>query len=148
MENSQQGGQGQSGAYPGAAAGSAGAGAGAPPFQHLLHQQQQQLQMFWSYQRQEIEHIKDDAALVGATASGVPYYYPPIGQPAGMMIGRPAVDPATGVYVQPPSQAWQSVWQSTADDTSYGGAGGAAESLANEGVMKMLNLLGILIVWN
>nr|KYP32513.1 Nuclear transcription factor Y subunit C-1 [Cajanus cajan] len=169
QQQQQQGGQGQGqgqsgGAYPGAG--------GAPPFQHLLQQQQQQLQMFWSYQRQEIEHvndfknhqlplarikkimkadedrrtlqkndiaaaitrtdifdflvdivprdeIKDDAALVGATASGVPYYYPPIGQPAGMMIGRPAVDPATGVYVQPPSQAWQSVWQSAAEDASY-----------------------------
>ncbi|OIW21470.1 hypothetical protein TanjilG_04914 [Lupinus angustifolius] len=72
------------------------------------------------------DEIKDDAALaagaiLGATASGVPYYYPPIGQPAGgMMIGRPAVDPATGVYVQPPSQAWQSVWQTAAEDGSYG----------------------------
>ncbi|MCI26493.1 nuclear transcription factor Y subunit C-1, partial [Trifolium medium] len=31
----------------------------AAPFQHLLQQQQQQLQMFWSYQRQEIEHVND-----------------------------------------------------------------------------------------
>jgi len=220
QQQQQQGAQAQSGPYPVAGAGgSAGAGAGAPPpFQHLLQQQQQQLQMFWSYQRQEIEHvndfknhqlplarikkimkadedvrmisaeapilfakacelfileltirswlhaeenkrrtlqkndiaaaitrtdifdflvdivprdeIKDDAALVGATASGVPYYYPPIGQPAGMMIGRPAVDPATGVYVQPPSQAWQSVWQSAAEDASYGtGGAGAQRSL-------------------
>ncbi|KAJ6977758.1 hypothetical protein NC653_029600 [Populus alba x Populus x berolinensis] len=196
---------------------------GAPssaPFHHLLQQQQQQLQMFWSYQRQEIEQvndfknhqlplarikkimkadedvrmisaeapilfakacelfileltirswlhaeenkrrtlqkndiaaaitrtdifdflvdivprdeIKEEAAglggIVGATASGVPYYYPPMGQPAaaagGMMIGRPAVDPATGVYVQPPSQAWQSVWQTAAaEDGSYGSGG-------------------------
>ncbi|KAF8399970.1 hypothetical protein HHK36_015842 [Tetracentron sinense] len=183
-----------------------------PPFQHLLQQQQQQLQMFWSYQRQEIEQvndfknhqlplarikkimkadedvrmisaeapilfskacelfvleltirswlhaeenkrrtlqkndiaaaitrtdifdflvdivprdeIKDEAGLglVGPTTSGVPYYYPPMGQAAapGVMIGRPAVpgmDP--GVYVQPPSQAWQSVWQ-TADAGSFG----------------------------
>ncbi|KAG5067052.1 hypothetical protein JHK86_010783 [Glycine max] len=223
MENNQQqGAQAQSGPYPGGAGGSAGAGAGAgaAPFQHLLQQQQQQLQMFWSYQRQEIEHvndfknhqlplarikkimkadedvrmisaeapilfakacelfileltirswlhadenkrrtlqkndiaaaitrtdifdflvdivprdeIKDDAALVGATASGVPYYYPPIGQPAGMMIGRPAVDPATGVYVQPPSQAWQSVWQSAAEDTPYGtGAQGNLDGQRN-----------------
>ncbi|KAK6920524.1 Histone H2A/H2B/H3 [Dillenia turbinata] len=191
-----------------------------PPFHHLLQQQQQQLQMFWTYQRQEIEQvndfknhqlplarikkimkadedvrmisaeapilfakacelfileltirswlhaeenkrrtlqkndiaaaitrtdifdflvdivprdeIKDEAAglgLVGSTASGVPYYYPPMGQPAppGVLIGRPAVpgvDP--GVYVQPPSQAWQSVWQ-TAEDGSYGsGTGGAS----------------------
>lgn len=189
--------------------------AAAAPFHHLLQQQQQQLQMFWSYQRQEIEHvndfknhqlplarikkimkadedvrmisaeapilfakacelfileltirswlhaeenkrrtlqkndiaaaitrtdifdflvdivprdeIKDEASIVGAAAaaaaSGVPYYYPPMGQPAGMMIGRPAVDPATGVYVQPPSQAWQSVWQTAAEDASYGNAG-------------------------
>ncbi|XLS69695.1 hypothetical protein HN51_020718 [Arachis hypogaea] len=199
----------------------------AAPFHHLLQQQQQQLQMFWSYQRQEIEHvndfknhqlplarikkimkadedvrmisaeapilfakacelfileltirswlhaeenkrrtlqkndiaaaitrtdifdflvdivprddIKDDAAALGgivaaaaaATASGVPYYYPPMGQPAGppggMMIGRPAVDPATGVYVQPPSQAWQSVWQTAAEDGCYGSGATAAQ---------------------
>ncbi|XP_010913009.1 nuclear transcription factor Y subunit C-1 [Elaeis guineensis] len=29
------------------------------PFQHLLQQQHQQLQMFWNYQRQEIEHATD-----------------------------------------------------------------------------------------
>ncbi|KAK8537701.1 hypothetical protein V6N13_096490 [Hibiscus sabdariffa] len=201
--------------------------AGTPPapFHHLLQQQQQQLQMFWSYQRQEIEQvndfknhqlplarikkimkadedvrmisaeapilfakacelfileltirswlhaeenkrrtlqkndiaaaitrtdifdflvdivprdeIKDEAGLggmVGATASGVPYFYPPMGQPAGgpagpggMMIGRPAMDPTGAMYAQPPSQAWQSVWQTTgADDGSYasGGSGG------------------------
>lgn len=48
------------------------------------------------------------------TASGVPYYYPPIGQPAG------------GVYMQPPSQAWQSVWQTGAEggDGAYGGGQG------------------------
>ncbi|XP_010550738.1 PREDICTED: nuclear transcription factor Y subunit C-1-like [Tarenaya hassleriana] len=196
---------------------SAAAAAGGTPYHHLLQQQQQQLQMFWSYQRQEIEQvndfknhqlplarikkimkadedvrmisaeapilfakacelfileltirswlhaeenkrrtlqkndiaaaitrtdifdflvdivprdeIKDEAALGGMvtpTASGVPYYYPPMGQPTvgpgGMMIGRPAVDP-TGVYVQPPSQAWQSVWQNSADEVSYGSGG-------------------------
>ncbi|XP_031405865.1 nuclear transcription factor Y subunit C-1-like isoform X2 [Punica granatum] len=206
----------------------------AAPFHHLLQQQQQQLQMFWSYQRQEIEQvndfknhqlplarikkimkadedvrmisaeapilfskacelfileltirswlhaeenkrrtlqkndiaaaitrtdifdflvdivprdeIKDEAAAaaalgvagvppamvgggMGPTASGVPYYYPPMGQPAagpgGMMIGRPAMDPSA-VYVQPPSQAWQSVWQTaaaTGDDGTYGAGG-------------------------
>ncbi|KAL9314001.1 hypothetical protein ACSQ67_019453 [Phaseolus vulgaris] len=88
------------------------------------------------------DEIKDDAALVGATASGVPYYYPPIGQPAGMMIGRPAVDPATGVYVQPPSQAWQSVWQSAADDASYGGAGGAGAQGSIDGQRKCNYALG------
>ncbi|KAJ4839063.1 Nuclear transcription factor Y subunit C-1 [Turnera subulata] len=204
----------------GAAAAAAGVGA---PFHHLLQQQQQQLQMFWSYQRQEIEQvndfknhqlplarikkimkadedvrmisaeapilfakacelfileltirswlhaeenkrrtlqkndiaaaitrtdifdflvdivprdeIKDEpaglAGMVGATASGVPYFYPPMGQPAGpagMMIGRPAVDP-TGVYVQPPSQAWQSVWQTaaTAEDGSYASGGSSGQ---------------------
>lgn len=29
------------------------------PFHHLLQQQHQQLQMFWNYQRQEIEHAND-----------------------------------------------------------------------------------------
>ncbi|XP_027364471.1 nuclear transcription factor Y subunit C-1-like isoform X2 [Abrus precatorius] len=218
MDSNQQGtqpqtqNQTQGGGYQG---GAGTPGTGAPSFQHLLHQQQQQLQMFWSYQRQEIDHvndfknhqlplarikkimkadedvrmisaeapilfakacelfileltirswlhaeenkrrtlqkndiaaaitrtdifdflvdivprddIKDDAALVAATASGVPYYYPPIGQPAGIMIGRPAVDPATGVYVQPPSQAWQSVWQSAAEDASYATGGSGAQ---------------------
>ncbi|CAK9183183.1 unnamed protein product [Ilex paraguariensis] len=191
------------------------------PYHHLLQQQQQQLQMFWNYQRQEIEQvndfknhqlplarikkimkadedvrmisaeapilfakacelfileltirswlhaeenkrrtlqkndiaaaitrtdifdflvdivprdeIKDEAGIggmVGSTASGVPYYYPPMGQPAppGVMIGRPAMpglDP--GVYMQPPpSQAWQSVWQ-TAEDGSYGSGGSSAQ---------------------
>ncbi|KAG8388093.1 hypothetical protein BUALT_Bualt02G0089300 [Buddleja alternifolia] len=195
-----------------------------PPYHHLLQQQQQQLQMFWTYQRQEIEQvndfknhqlplarikkimkadedvrmisaeapilfakacelfileltirswlhaeenkrrtlqkndiaaaitrtdifdflvdivprdeIKDEAAALGgivgppAGATGVSYYYPPMGQP---MIGQPAVtgvDP--GVYVQaappPPSQAWQSVWQTAADDGSYGSGGGGGSN--------------------
>ena len=90
------------------------------------------------------DEIKEEAAglggIVGATASGVPYYYPPMGQPAaatgGMMIGRPAMDPATGMYVQPPSQAWQSVWQTSAtEDGSYGsgGAGGGQGNLDGQG---------------
>ncbi|KAB5532146.1 hypothetical protein DKX38_018816 [Salix brachista] len=216
---------------PAAAAAAASGPPSSAPFHHLLQQQQQQLQMFWSYQRQEIEQvndfknhqlplarikkimkadedvrmisaeapilfakacelfileltirswlhaeenkrrtlqkndiaaaitrtdifdflvdivprdeIKEEAAglggIVGATASGVPYYYPPMGQPAagGMMIGRPAVDPATGVYVQPPSQAWQSVWQTAAaEDGSYGsgGASGGHGNLDGQGV--------------
>ncbi|GAB4845754.1 Nuclear transcription factor Y subunit C-1 [Ancistrocladus abbreviatus] len=218
MENNQQQGT-QSSAFP-----------SHPPYQHLLQQQQQQLQMFWNYQRSEIEQVNDfrnhqlplarikkimkadedvrmisaeapilfakacelfileltirswlhaeenkrrtlqkndiaaaitrtdifdflvdivprdeireEAAaaaglgmgigmvggMVGAagTASGVPYYYPPIGQPAaapGVMIGRPALDPAAGMYVQPPpSQAWQSVWQTGDDAAALGGA--------------------------
>ncbi|KAF8390657.1 hypothetical protein HHK36_025184 [Tetracentron sinense] len=68
------------------------------------------------------DEIKDEAGI--GTTSGVPYYYPHMGQSApGVMIGRPAMpgmDP--GVYVQPPSQAWQSVWQ-TPDDGSYGSGG-------------------------
>ncbi|MBA0548035.1 hypothetical protein Golob_019156, partial [Gossypium lobatum] len=210
----------------------------APPFHHLLQQQQQQLQMFWSYQRQEIEQvndfknhqlplarikkimkadedvrmisaeapilfakacelfileltirswlhaeenkrrtlqkndiaaaitrtdifdflvdivprdeIKDEtglAPMVGATASGVPYFYPPMGQPAaggpgGMMIGRPAVDPTGGIYGQPPSQAWQSVWQTAGtDDGSYGsGVTGGQGNLDGQGyVLFFLN---------
>ncbi|XP_010426356.1 PREDICTED: nuclear transcription factor Y subunit C-1 isoform X2 [Camelina sativa] len=199
---------------------------GGASYHHLLQQQQQQLQLFWTYQRQEIEQvndfknhqlplarikkimkadedvrmisaeapilfakacelfileltirswlhaeenkrrtlqkndiaaaitrtdifdflvdivprdeIKDEAAVLGGgmvappTASGVPYYYPPMGQPAGpggMMIGRPAMDPS-GVYVQPPSQAWQSVWQTSAgtgDDVSYGSGGSTGQ---------------------
>ncbi|KAI9079509.1 hypothetical protein K1719_038591 [Acacia pycnantha] len=79
------------------------------------------------------DEIKDEAALGGmmaAPASGVPYYYPSMGQPApppgGMMIGRPALDP-TGVYAQPPSQAWQSVWQTATDDGSFGGGGSSGQ---------------------
>ncbi|KAL6517984.1 Agglutinin-like protein 1 precursor [Orobanche minor] len=199
-----------------------------PPYQHLLHQQQQQLQMFWNCQRQEIEQvndfknhqlplarikkimkadedvrmisaeapilfakacelfileltirswlhaeenkrrtlqkndiaaaitrtdifdflvdivprdeIKDEAATLGGTVcvpaaetaglTGVPYYFPPMGQP---MIGRPAVpavDP--GVYMQAaPSQAWQSVWQTSADDCSYASGGGGSSTQGN-----------------
>ncbi|XP_009779358.1 nuclear transcription factor Y subunit C-1-like [Nicotiana tabacum] len=198
-----------------------------PPYHHLLQQQQQQLQMFWTYQRQEIEQVNDfknhqlplarikkimkadedvrmisaeapilfakacelfileltirswlhaeenkrrtlqkndiaaaitrtdifdflvdivprdeikeeggvglgPSGIVGSTASGVPYYYPPMGQPAppGVMMGRPAmpgVDPS--MYVQPPpppSQAWQSAWQ-TADDNSYASGGSSGQ---------------------
>ncbi|OIW16807.1 hypothetical protein TanjilG_00081 [Lupinus angustifolius] len=60
-----------------------------------------------------VDEIKDDDALVaagmvGATISGVPYFYPLIGQAGGggMMIGRPAMDHGSGVY----AQAWQLVW--------------------------------------
>lgn len=100
------------------------------------------------------DEIKDEAAslgvgvgvgvgpggmAVGSAASGVPYYYPPMGQPAppGVMIGRPAVDPA--VYVQPPpppSQAWQSVWQTaaaTTEDGSYVSGGAAGASSGGQG---------------
>lgn len=96
------------------------------------------------------DEIKDEAAGLGivggmvgptvggpgpAAASGVPYYYPPaMGQPAppGVMIGRPAVDPTAGMYVQPPpSQAWQSVWQT--DDGSYGSAGSGGPANSGQG---------------
>lgn len=84
------------------------------------------------------DEIKDDVSaaggggglggMVGSTASGLPYYYPPMGQPApslpGVTMGRPAVDP-TGMYGTP-SQAWQSVWH-TADDGSYGSGGSAGQ---------------------
>ncbi|CAN1318249.1 Nuclear transcription factor Y subunit C-1 [Linum perenne] len=220
----------------------AGPAASGPPY-HLLQQQQQQLQMFWSYQRHEIEQVNDfknhqlplarikkimkadedvrmisaeapilfakacelfileltirswlhaeenkrrtlqknDIAaaitrtdifdflvdivprdeikeepglgsMVGATASGVPYYYPPMGQPAGptppgMMIGRPAVDP-TGVYVQPPSQAWQSVWQTSAtDDVSYAsGASTAQGNLDGQGCVFLICILPLFLI--
>lgn len=66
-------------------------------------------------------------AIVGSTASGVPYYYPPLAPPPGVMMGRPAVVDPAGIYVQPPpSQAWQSVWQ-TADDGSYGSGGSSGQ---------------------
>lgn len=211
MENNQ--------AAAAAAAAQSSAFPGQAPYQHLLQQQQQQLQMFWTYQRQEIDQvndfknhqlplarikkimkadedvrmisaeapilfakacelfileltirswlhaeenkrrtlqkndiaaaitrtdifdflvdivprdeIKDEAALVGSTASGVPYYYPPMGlgvgqpPPPGLMIGRPALDSV--MYAQPPpSQAWQSVWQ-TSDDASYGSGGSSGQ---------------------
>ncbi|XP_057767484.1 nuclear transcription factor Y subunit C-1-like [Salvia miltiorrhiza] len=208
---------------PGAAAAAAAGYPSQPPYQNLLQQQQHQLQVFWNYQKQEIEQvndfknhqlplarikkimkadedvrmisaeapilfakacelfileltirswlhaeenkrrtlqkndiaaaitrtdifdflvdivprdeIKDEAAALGgivgppAGVTGVPYYYPPMGQP---MMGRPAVDP--GVYVQPPpppSQAWQSVWQTGAEDGSYGSGGGASSGQGN-----------------
>ncbi|CAI9090066.1 OLC1v1024756C1 [Oldenlandia corymbosa var. corymbosa] len=213
---------------------------GQAPYQHLLQQQQQQLQMFWNYQRQEIEQVNDfknhqlplarikkimkadedvrmisaeapilfakacelfileltirswlhaeenkrrtlqkndiaaaitrtdifdflvdivprdeikeeaaglgmnagigmpqGALPLGPAASGVPYYYPPLGHPTGpppgVMMGRPAVDPA--VYQPPPpSQAWQSVWQTAAaEDGAYGGAGGAGTTSGGQG---------------
>ncbi|KAL6998893.1 Agglutinin-like protein 1 precursor [Sarracenia purpurea var. burkii] len=78
------------------------------------------------------DEIKDEtglAGMAGPTASGVPYYYPPIGQPApaGVMMGRPAVSGFdTGLYGQPPSQAWQSVWQA-ADDGSYASGGSSGQ---------------------
>ncbi|KAL0862964.1 hypothetical protein Bca101_042082 [Brassica carinata] len=100
--------------------------------------------------REEIKEEEEAAALgsmvaaaAGAPAvSGVPYYYPPMGQPAGgMMMGRPAMDPS-GVYAQPPSQAWQSVWQNSGagDDVSYGSGGssggGGHGNLDNQGLVK------------
>ncbi|KAF2576917.1 hypothetical protein F2Q68_00004054 [Brassica cretica] len=212
---------------------------GGASYHHLLQQQLQQLQMFWSYQRKEIEQVNDfknhqlplarikkimkadeDVRMISAEApilfakacelfileltirswlhaeenkrrtlqkndiaaaitrtdifdflvdivpreeikeeeeaalgsmvaapavSGVPYYYPPMGQPAlpgGMMIGRPAMDPS-GVYAQPPSQAWQSVWQNSAagDDVSYGsgGSSGGHGNLDNQGLVKFFS---------
>ncbi|CAH9116258.1 unnamed protein product [Cuscuta europaea] len=85
------------------------------------------------------DEIKDEAASLvgpvsagivpGSTASGVPYYYPPMAQPTptGVMIGRPSVDPS--MYVQPPpppSQAWQSVWQPQ-EDNSYASGGSSGQ---------------------
>lgn len=223
-----------------------GGGGGGGSYHHLLQQQLQQLQMFWNYQRKEIEQVNDfknhqlplarikkimkadeDVRMISAEApilfakacelfileltirswlhaeenkrrtlqkndiaaaitrtdifdflvdivpreeikeeeeaalgslvasaaagapavSGVPYYYPPMGQPAvpgGMMMGRPAMDP-TGVYAQPPSQAWQSVWQNSGagDDVSYGSGGssggGGHGNLDNQGLVKFVS---------
>ncbi|XVF54699.1 hypothetical protein PTKIN_Ptkin05aG0202000 [Pterospermum kingtungense] len=83
------------------------------------------------------DEIKDEAGLggmVGATASGVPYFYPPMAHPAGgpggMMIGRPAVDLTGGIYPQPPPQAWQSGWQTAGagpEDGSYASGGSSGQ---------------------
>uniref|UniRef100_A0A7N0T030 Core Histone H2A/H2B/H3 domain-containing protein n=1 Tax=Kalanchoe fedtschenkoi TaxID=63787 RepID=A0A7N0T030_KALFE len=74
------------------------------------------------------EEIKEEVgALMGSGVVGgtVPFYYPAMGQPAGMMMGRPVGDPASGAYLAPPSQAWQSVWQTPgADEGAYGSGGG------------------------
>ncbi|XP_073013610.1 nuclear transcription factor Y subunit C-1-like [Typha latifolia] len=204
------------------------------PFHHLLQQQHQQLQVFWNYQRQEIEHatdfknhqlplarikkimkadedvrmisaeapilfakacelfileltirswlhaeenkrrtlqkndiaaaitrtdifdflvdivprdeIKEDglglvAAVGGAAApatataaAGIPYYYPPMGQPGtGMMIGQPAVpgiDPSLYVHRQP--HAWQPMWQQNPAEDG-GCAFGGGQNLDGQG---------------
>ncbi|KAL5724843.1 acetolactate synthase [Ranunculus cassubicifolius] len=184
------------------------------PFHHLLQQQNQQLQMFWSYQRQEIEQVNDfrnhqlplarikkimkadeDVRMISAEAPilfakacelfileltirswlhaeenkrrtlqkndiaaaitrtdifdflvdivprdeikdetgmgiGMAGYY----GPGGVTVGRPALpgmDPAAGMYVHQPSQAWQSVWQTADDGSSYGGAGGGGGQQPN-----------------
>nr|GMD33582.1 nuclear transcription factor Y subunit C-1-like [Ipomoea batatas]GMD35203.1 nuclear transcription factor Y subunit C-1-like [Ipomoea batatas] len=55
MENSPQ----QAAAAAAAAQSAGGYPPAQPPYHHLLQQQQQQLQMFWTYQRQEIEQVND-----------------------------------------------------------------------------------------
>ncbi|RWW48218.1 hypothetical protein BHE74_00045728 [Ensete ventricosum] len=69
----------------------------------------------------------------GGEAAGVPYYYPPMGQPAPprVMVGQPAVagiDPS--MYAKQPAQAWQPMWhQGLSEDgsgQSLGGPGYAA----------------------
>ncbi|CAN8251771.1 unnamed protein product [Cochlearia groenlandica] len=104
--------------------------------------------------REEIKE-EDEAGLGGVggggmvapAASGVPYYYPPMGQPGGMMMGRPAMDP-NGVYAQPPSQAWQSVWQnsSAGDDVSYGSGGSSSHGNLdnNQGLVHFQIMLAII----
>ncbi|KAF8378017.1 hypothetical protein HHK36_029350 [Tetracentron sinense] len=70
------------------------------------------------------DEIKDETGtgLVDGSSSGVPYYYPQMGQTgSGVAGGNPTV------YVPPPSQAWQSVWQS-ADDGSYGSGGSSGQA--------------------
>ncbi|KAE8705207.1 Nuclear transcription factor Y subunit C-4 [Hibiscus syriacus] len=77
----------------------------------------------------------------GLPPVGCHTFYPPMDKPAGgalagMMIGRPTVDPTTGIYAQPPSQAWQSVWQTAgAEDASYDGGGNETQgNLDGQGV--------------
>ncbi|KAF3503194.1 hypothetical protein F2Q69_00040103 [Brassica cretica] len=76
-------------------------------------------------------------------AAPAPYYYPPMGQPAGTMIGRPVVDHG-GVYAQPQSQVWQSVWKSSGggEDVSYGsgGSGGGHGNIDNQGLLMLKSL--------
>ncbi|KAL6576313.1 Nuclear transcription factor Y subunit C-1 [Orobanche hederae] len=98
------------------------------------------------------DEVKDEAAALGeivgppagaAGVIGVPYYYAPVGQP---MMGRsavPGIDP--GVYAQPLSQAWQSMWQTTAEDGSYVSGGGGSSghgSLDGQGRLKEPTKLG------
>lgn len=57
MENSPQ--QSAANAAAATAAAQSGGYPAQPPYQHLLHQQQEHLQMFWNYHRQEIEQATD-----------------------------------------------------------------------------------------
>lgn len=81
------------------------------------------------------EEEEEEEAAAPAPA---PYYYPPMGQPAGTMIGRPVVDHG-GVYAQPQSQVWQSVWQSSGggEDVSIGsgGSSGGHGNIDNQGLV-------------
>ncbi|CAM8922111.1 unnamed protein product [Rhodiola kirilowii] len=82
------------------------------------------------------DEIKEDAGgLVGSGVVGgtVPFYYPAMGQPAGMMMGRPVGDPASGGYLAPPSQAWQSVWQTAGVDEGVYGSGGGTGGHQQQG---------------
>ncbi|CAA0816515.1 Nuclear transcription factor Y subunit C-1 [Striga hermonthica] len=214
MENNNPQQSAAGGAYQTPAVG--GGGGGYPAYQHLLQQQQQQLQMFWNYQRQEIEsvndfknhqlplarikkimkadedvrmisaeapilfakacelfileitirswlhaeenkrrtlqkndiaaaitrtdifdflvdivprdEIKDEAAALGGIV-GAPT---PAAAAAGVPPAVPGMDP--GVYAPPPpSQAWQSVWQTPPDDGSYASGGGAGSDAGGQG---------------
>ncbi|PHU15555.1 Nuclear transcription factor Y subunit C-4 [Capsicum chinense] len=101
------------------------------------------------------DEVKDEGVGLGLAPGGVPYYYPPLGQPApgGVMLGRPAgvvpgavpgVVPGTvpgtvpgvvpgavpgvdpSMYVPHlPFQVWQSMWQ-TSEDHSYPSGGGSS----------------------
>ncbi|CAL9094403.1 unnamed protein product [Musa acuminata var. zebrina] len=60
---------------------------------------------------------------VGGAAAGVPYYYPPMGQPAPprVMMGQPAVagiDPS--VYAQQPAQVWPPMWHQVLSEDGSG----------------------------
>ncbi|XP_047340738.1 nuclear transcription factor Y subunit C-1-like [Impatiens glandulifera] len=74
------------------------------------------------------------SAAGAGSSSGVPDYYPHMGQDqqsqTSVMMGRssmPTMDP--GMYAQPPSQAWQSVWQTGVDDGPYGDCGNMGPDL-------------------
>ncbi|PHT46326.1 Nuclear transcription factor Y subunit C-4 [Capsicum baccatum] len=96
------------------------------------------------------DEVKDEGVGLGVAPGGVPYYYPPLGQPApgGVMLGRPAVPagvvsgavpgvvpgtvPGTVPGVDPsmyvphlPFQVWKSMWQ-ISEDHSYPSGGGSS----------------------
>lgn len=91
--------------------------------------------------RDEVKEEPAALSLVGSPVAAPPYYYPPMGQPVGpgVMMGRPAV-PGVDYVHPPPSQAWQSVWQTAAEDGSYSNGGSSGQgNLDGQGYVFMHN---------